>query len=136
MNYFGLLRLAREFGPVMRSRGPTASRAPSPGSMCCRYLPCQISGTRHVLGIKGGGVRCRVPAIRDACGGIRVINVFPGPIDDEWNQLLPPPKLAPEALARAVVAALRDGVEDVYPGDVAQEWRRRYAENRRCSNAS
>jgi len=23
--------------------------------------------------------------------GIRVINVFPGPIDDEWNQNLPPP---------------------------------------------
>jgi short-subunit dehydrogenase len=61
--------------------------------------------------------------------GIRVINVFPGPIEDEWNQQLPPPKLAPEALARAVVGALRDGVEDVYPGDVAQEWLARFREN-------
>jgi short-subunit dehydrogenase len=61
--------------------------------------------------------------------GIRVVNLFPGPIDDEWNQGLPPPKLAPEALARAVVAALKDGVEDVYPGEVALEWLARFEEN-------
>ena len=61
--------------------------------------------------------------------GVRVVNVFPGPIDDEWNQLLPPPKLAPETLARAIVGALRDGIEDVYPGDVAQEWLARWRDN-------
>ena len=53
--------------------------------------------------------------------GIRVMNVFPGPIDEEWNQLVPPPKLSPAALAAAVVKGLRDGVEDIYPGDVAQD---------------
>ena len=61
--------------------------------------------------------------------GIRVVNVFPGPIDDEWNQLMPPPKVAPAALASAIVKALRDGVEDVYPGDVAQEWLARWRDN-------
>jgi hypothetical protein len=58
-----------------------------------------------------------------------VINVFPGPIDDEWNQLIMPPKLAPVALAKSIVDALRSGVEDVYPGDVAQEWFDRWREN-------
>jgi short-subunit dehydrogenase len=62
-------------------------------------------------------------------GGIRVINLFPGPIDDEWNQTLPPPKLAPEALAKALIKALREGVEDVYPGDIAQEWHAKWREN-------
>ena len=37
--------------------------------------------------------------------GVRVVNVFPGPIDDEWNQLLPPPKLAPDTLAQAASSA-------------------------------
>lgn len=60
---------------------------------------------------------------------VAVINVFPAPVDDEWNQPLPPPKLASDALVRAVVAALRDGIEDVYPGDVAQEWLARWREN-------
>ena len=61
--------------------------------------------------------------------GVRVINVFPGPVDDEWNQLLLPPKLAPGALANAIVAALQSGVEDVYPGDVAQDWLARWRDN-------
>ena len=61
--------------------------------------------------------------------GVRVINVFPGPLDDEWNQLLPPPKLAPASLAGAIVKALQEGVEDVYPGDVAQEWLARWRDN-------
>ena len=62
-------------------------------------------------------------------GGIRVVNVFPGPIDDEWNQTLPPPKLAPAALAKAVIKALQDGVEDLYPGDLAEEWLARFRES-------
>ena len=57
------------------------------------------------------------------------MNVFPGPIDDEWNQLLPLPKLAPDTLARCILGALREGVEDVYPGDVAQEWLARWRDN-------
>ena len=61
--------------------------------------------------------------------GIRVLNVFPGPLDDEWNQLVMPPKLAPAALARAIVDGLRAGVEDLYPGDVAQEWFARWRDN-------
>ena len=60
---------------------------------------------------------------------VRVLNVFPGPVDDDWNQLIPPPKVAPERLARDVISALRDGVEDIYPGDVAQEWLARWREN-------
>ena len=63
--------------------------------------------------------------------GIRVVNVFPGPMEDAWNQEIHPPKLAAKALAIAVTRALRDGVEDVYPGDVAQEWRAKWREDPR-----
>ena len=40
-----------------------------------------------------------------------------------------PPKLAPAALAKAVIKALKDGVEDLYPGDVAEEWLARFRES-------
>jgi hypothetical protein len=33
------------------------------------------------------------------------------------------------ALAGAIVGALQNGVEDIYPGDVAQEWLLRWQEN-------
>ena len=36
---------------------------------------------------------------------------------------------SPPALARAIVAALREGVEDVYPGDVAQDLITRFHED-------
>jgi hypothetical protein len=42
---------------------------------------------------------------------------------------MPPPKVAPAALAAAILKALRDGVEDVYPGEVAQEWLERWRDN-------
>ena len=54
---------------------------------------------------------------------------FRAPIDDEWNQNMPPPKQCPDALASAIVKALRDGVEEVYPGDEAQEWLERWRDN-------
>ena len=60
---------------------------------------------------------------------MKVVNVYPGPLEDEWQQLLPPPKITPEALANAVVKALVDGVEEVYPGAVAQEIHARMREN-------
>ena len=132
VNYFGLLRLAQAFGPAMRARAAdgTAERDRVGESA----LDLRALGTSR----RTAPSRRRRPRrfalsqnlraeMRHA--GIRVVNVFPGPIDDEWNQLVPPPKLAPPALAKAIVAALRDGVEDVYPGDVAQDIVTRFRES-------
>ena len=62
-------------------------------------------------------------------GGVKVVNVFFGPLDTEWFQTVPPPKVAPAALAGAVVDALRRGLEDVFVGDVAHDIRQRLAVN-------
>ena len=131
INYFGLLRLAQEFGPPLEGRsadgaiGATAwvnllsiyalSNFPPHGTFSAS------KAAAHSL------AQCLRAEMRPA--GIRVVNVFPGPIDDEWNQHVPPPKLGAGALASAIVKALRDGVEDVYPGDVAQEWLERWRDN-------
>ena len=131
INYFGLLRLAQEFGPALKGRsadgetGATAwvnllsiyalSNFPPHGTFSAS------KAAAHSL------AQCLRAELRPA--GIRVINLFPGPIDDEWNEQMPAPKLSAQALAAAIVKALRDGVEDVYPGDVAQEWRERWRDN-------
>ena len=62
-------------------------------------------------------------------GGVRVVNAFVGPIDDEWHQLAPPPKLEPPMVARRIVEALQRGREDVPIGAVAEEIIQRLAEN-------
>jgi NAD(P)-dependent dehydrogenase (short-subunit alcohol dehydrogenase family)/uncharacterized OB-fold protein len=131
VNYFGLLRLAQAFGPAMRARGADGqSSAVAWVNLLSVFALCNfpVHGTFSASKAAAHSLsQCLRAEMRAA--GVRVINVFPGPIDDEWNQTLPPPKLAPAALAHAVVAALRDGVEDVYPGDVAQEWRERWHDN-------
>ena len=131
VNYFGLLRLAQEFGPVMRARvADGQSSATAWVNLLSIFALSNFPAHGTFSASKAAAfslAQCLRAEMRPA--GLRVMNVFPGPLDDEWNQLLPPPKLAPEGLAKAVVAALRDGVEDVYPGDVAQEWITRYREN-------
>jgi len=131
VNYFGLLRLAQEFGPAMRSRGGDGqSSAVAWVNLLSIYALANFPPHGTFSASKAAAhslAQCLRAEMRAA--GVRVVNVFPGPIDDEWNQLLLPPKVAPEALARAAVQALREGVEDVYPGDVAQEWLERWREN-------
>jgi NAD(P)-dependent dehydrogenase (short-subunit alcohol dehydrogenase family)/uncharacterized OB-fold protein len=131
INYFGLLRLAQEFGPAMRSRGADGmSSAVAWVNLLSIYALANYPPHGTFSASKAAAqslAQCLRAEMRPA--GVRVVNAYPGPIDDEWNQLLPPPKLAPGALAAAIVKALREGVEDVYPGDVAQEWLERWRDN-------
>jgi NAD(P)-dependent dehydrogenase (short-subunit alcohol dehydrogenase family)/uncharacterized OB-fold protein len=131
VNYFGLLRLAQEFGPVMRARGADGtSSATAWVNILSIYALANYPPHGTYSASKAAALslsQCLRAEMRP--GGIRVVNVFPGPIDDEWNQTLPPPKLAPAALAKAVIRALQDGVEDLYPGDLAEEWLARFRES-------
>jgi len=129
--YLGLLRLAQEFGPAMRAH---AADCPSStlawvNLLCIHALsnfPPQ--GTRCAARAAARSLsQCLRAEMRSS--GVRVVNLYPGPIDDESNRAVAPPKLPPEAIAKAVVAALRDGVEEVYPGDLAQELFERWKEN-------
>jgi len=131
INYFGLLRLAQEFGPALKGRSADGvTHAAAWVNLLSIYALSNYPSHGTFSASKAAAhslAQCLRAEMRPA--GIRVINLFPGPIDDEWNQNLPPPKVAPSAIASAIVKALRDGVEDVYPGDVAQEWLERWRDN-------
>src|SRR5215469_16089844 len=102
-NYLGLLRLAQEFGPVMRARGADGqSSAVAWVNLLSIFALSNFPAHGTFSASKAAAyslAQCLRAEMRPA--GVRVINVFPGPVDDEWNQLLPPPKLAPVALASA-----------------------------------
>ena len=131
VNYLGLLRLAQALAPALMARAADgATHATAWVNLLSIYALSNhppdgtFSASKAAALSLAQGLRAE---LRGA--GIRVLNVFPGPIDDDWNQNLPPPKLAPKALAQAIVKALRDGVEDVYPGDIAQDWLARWRDN-------
>jgi NAD(P)-dependent dehydrogenase (short-subunit alcohol dehydrogenase family)/uncharacterized OB-fold protein len=128
VNYFGLLRLAQAFAPALRARA--ADGAVAWVNLLSIFALANFpphgtfSASQAAAHSLAQGLRAELRG-----SGLRVVNVYPGPVEEEWNQLVQPPKLAPAALAAAIVAALRDGVEDVYPGDVAQDWLARWRDN-------
>ena len=129
VRYLGLLRLAQSFGPVMRARGADGINAaaafvnllsvhalaswPAYGAFSAVEAACLSASQALRAELRGGGVK--------------VLNVFAGPLDTEWFQPVPPPKLPPAALAAATVRALQQGLEDAYVGDVAEDIRARLA---------
>jgi NAD(P)-dependent dehydrogenase (short-subunit alcohol dehydrogenase family)/uncharacterized OB-fold protein len=131
VNYFGLLRLAQEFAPALMARaadGPANAIAWVNVLSIFALSNYPAHGTFSASQAAAYSLSQALRAdLRPA--GVRVINLFPGPVDDEWDQLEQPPKLSPAAVAAAAVEALKGSVEDVYPGDVAQDWLARHLDN-------
>jgi NAD(P)-dependent dehydrogenase (short-subunit alcohol dehydrogenase family)/uncharacterized OB-fold protein len=131
VNYFGLLRLAQEFAPAMRARGADGQSSAVAWVNVLSVFALTNFPPHGTYSASKAAALSLAQCLRAelAPAGVRVVNVFPGPIDDEWNQTLPPPKIDPARLAADIVAALRGGAEDVFPGDVAQDWLERWRDN-------
>jgi peptide/nickel transport system ATP-binding protein len=115
-NYFGTLAMCRAFAPVLKANGGGAIvnmlsilarvNLPLMGSLCASKAAA-LSMTQ--------GVRAEL-----AAQGTKVIAVMPGAVDTRMTEILPPPKMAPADVAKAVMKAIDEGTEEVYPGDMAQ----------------
>lgn len=125
----GMLRLAQVFGPAMRARGEDGVN-----SACAfvNILPIGALVPQQGYGV-GAAAAAATLALSHALRaemrgtGVRVVNIYAGPMDDEWHQELPPPKLTAKALAAAVTRALIEGREEMPAGEIAkdiyQRWR-------------
>ena len=130
-NYFGLLRLIQAFGPGMKARG-----ADGDNSACAwvNLLSVYALSNWPVYGTTSASQAAALSLSQclrsDFAGsGVKVVNVLFGPLEESWRQPLPPPKVTPQRLADAVVNALRDGIENVTLGPVAEDVVRRYKED-------
>jgi NAD(P)-dependent dehydrogenase (short-subunit alcohol dehydrogenase family) len=116
VNYFGPLALTRAVVPGMRKRG---------AGVIVNMLTILSHVSMPLLGsycASKAAAWSMTQALRGelAPRGIRVIGIFPGAVDTRMAADFPPPKLPPAAVADAVIDAIRNGLEDVYPGDMAQ----------------
>lgn len=134
VNVLGLMRLAQAFGPGMCFRAADGS------NNAVAWVNVLSIHALVALPARGAWSASMAAALSTAQtlrtelrgAGVRVMNVFPGPIDEEWEQLTPPPKLAPSAVAKAIVKGLQDGLEDVYVGEIAEEIRERLRDNHKA----
>jgi len=131
IHYHGLMRLAAFFGPVMRSRGADGHHG---STAWLNVLSAYAWINNPSLGTYSASQAAALSlsqCLRTelAGGGVRVVNTFIGPIEDEWYQLAPPPKLIPATVAKRIVESLQRGLEDIPIGAVAEEIIQRLAEN-------
>src|ERR1041384_1162762 len=119
------MQLPQAFGPVLRFRGADGVNSatafvnllsvhalmnwPAYGSYSATEAACLSAA------------QCMRTELRP--GGVKVVNVFFGPLETEWFQTVPPPKVTPAALAGAVIPALKQRIEDVFVGDIAEDIR-------------
>jgi len=131
INYFGLMRLIQAFGPTMRARG-----ADGDNSACAwvNLLSVYALSNWAVYGTTSASQAAAYSlsqCLRSefAGSGVKVINILFGPLDESWRQPLPPPKVTPPGLAKSVIEALQQGIENIAYGPVAEDVVRRWKED-------
>lgn len=117
VNYLGTLRMCLAFAPVLKANGGGAIvnmltilakvNFPLNASYCASKAAALLATQ---------GIRAEL-----ALQKTLVVGVMPGTVDTGMSKDFPPPKVAPEAVVQAALQAVIDEVEDVYPGEQAQE---------------
>ncbi len=127
----GLMRLAQAFGPALGARSDDGVNS---AAAFLDVIP--VSGLTGHAGFSGSAASAaaRLSLLAGFRGemqksGIRVMSVLTGPVDDDWHQRLPPPKVTPGQLARTVISALRQGQAITCAGDVARDLFARWQSN-------
>jgi len=116
-NYFGTLSMCRAFAPILGGNGGGAIinmlsilarvSIPMMGSLCAS----KAAGLSMTQGIRG----------ELAAQGTVVIAVMPGAVDTRMSKDFQGPKMSPEDVAKAVLKAVIEETEEIYPGDMASE---------------
>jgi short-subunit dehydrogenase/uncharacterized OB-fold protein len=131
VNCLGLLRLAQTFGGAMAGRAADGVNSASAWvNIFSVHSMANLPNRGVWSAAQAGGLslsQCLRAEMQMA--GIRVVNVFTGPVDYEWEQRTPPPRVPPSVIASHIVQALASGLEDVYVGDVANDIRARLRSN-------
>lgn len=116
VNYFGTLAMCRAFAPVLKAHGGGAiinmlsilGRINFP-------MNASYGASKAASLLMTQGVRAEL-----AAQNTLVIGVMPGTVDTKGSQNFPPPKVAPEVVAKEALQAVIDEVEDIYPGEQAK----------------
>src|SRR5690606_30052173 len=101
VNCLGLIRLAQHFGPTMSGRAADGvNNAVAWVNVLSIYAHANLP-TQGVWSVSQAAALSVAQCLRHEflSSGVRVVNVFSGPLDHEWEQLTPPPRVNPKAVA-------------------------------------
>lgn len=119
VNYFGTLAMIRAFAPALKANGGGA--IVNLGSIASHVnFPVlgSYSASKAAVHSLTQGVRAELDA-----QGTRVVGVYPGPVDTDMAEPFDMPKAPPAQIAEAVLSAVSNGLDDVYPDEMATDLR-------------
>lgn len=115
VNYFGPLRMVRAFAPVLKRNGGGA--IVNVLSILSRVSMPRVgsySASKAAAWSMTQGIRAEL-----AGQHTRVIGVLPAFVDTDMAKGVTAAKVSPQDVAAAILVALGDGSEDIYPGEAA-----------------
>ncbi len=116
VNYFGTFALMQAFAPVLaRNGGGAIANLASVASFASFPLLLAYSASKAATHSLTQAARIMLGA-----QGTRVFGVYPGPIDTRMAEKIEMEKTSPAACARAIVAGIEAGTEDIFPDAVSQ----------------
>ncbi|WP_299030632.1 SDR family NAD(P)-dependent oxidoreductase [uncultured Sulfitobacter sp.] len=124
VNTIGLMRLAQGFGPGMAARVQDGTNSATAFVNILSVRALSPDAAYGAYGASQAAARSLSQTLRAEfrASGLRMVNVYIGPVEgDPWFQPLPPPKVTPKAIARTVIGALIDGLEEAACGDIARD---------------
>ena len=116
VNFFGTLAMCRAFAPILASRGSGTIV-----NVCSiiGLVNLPVNGTYCASKAAGHsllqGVRAEL-----APRGIRVVGVYPGPVETRMTAGQEMPKATPDQVAAAILEGLELDAEDIFPDPMSQ----------------
>ncbi|KKJ78695.1 short-chain dehydrogenase [Kiloniella litopenaei] len=117
-NYFAPLNMIRAFAPVLKENngGAIVNISSVAGYLNFPVLG-SYSASKAAVHSLTQGVRAEL-----AGQGTHVVGVYPGPIDTDMTASVPLDKTAPNIVAKEVLNAVENGIEDVYPDPMSVDF--------------
>jgi short-subunit dehydrogenase len=116
VNFFGTLAMCRAFAPGLVSSGGTLVNVCS----IIGLVNLPVNGTYCATKAAGHsllqGIRAEL-----APRGVRVVGVYPGPVDTRMTAGMDSPKTTPEQVAAAVLTGVENGDEEIFPDPMSAQ---------------
>lgn len=116
VNYFGTFGVSQAFAPVLaRNGGGAIVNIASVASLTNFPMLLAYSASKAATHSLTQASRMLL-----AAQGTQVYGVYPGPIDTRMAEKIEMPKTSPAECARAIVAGIESGTEDIFPDAMSQ----------------
>ncbi len=116
VNFFGTFAVTQVFAPVLaKNGGGSVVNIASVASLVSFALLASYSASKAAVHSLTQATRAMLKG-----QGTQVFGVYPGPIDTRMAEDIPFDKTSPADAARAIIAGIEAGAEEIYPDPMSQ----------------